>query len=64
MYRRLATEAPTVLAPAGRLLAEIGHNQQPSVLHLFTSTGRWEYAGSHRDPTDPYDRVVEFVLRT
>ncbi|MBI4580987.1 MAG: peptide chain release factor N(5)-glutamine methyltransferase [Planctomycetes bacterium] len=64
MYRRLAAEAPAVLAPAGRLLAEIGHDQHDAVVQLFTSTGRWEYAGSHRDPTDPYDRVVEFVLRT
>lgn len=62
MYRRLASEAPDVLARGGRLLAEVGHDQHDDVLQVFASAGGWEYAGSHRNPTDPYDRVVEFVL--
>ncbi len=63
MYRRLAAEAPAVLAAGGLLLAEIGHDQHAEVLKVFASAGRWQYAGSHRNPTDPYDRVVEFTLR-
>ena len=63
MYRRLATEAPAVLIAGGRLLAEIGHDQHSAVLDLFASTGGWDYVGSHRNPTDPHDRVVEFVRR-
>lgn len=63
MYRRLARESPSVLKPGGRLLAEIGHDQHAGVLETFASAGPWEYAGSHRNPTDPYDRVVEFILR-
>jgi release factor glutamine methyltransferase len=63
MYRRLAGEVPEIIAPGGRLMAEIGHDQHAAVLEVFASTDRWGYAGSHRNPTDPYDRVVEFVLR-
>lgn len=63
MYRRLASEAPAVLTPAGRLLAEIAYDQHADVLEVFASATCWEYAGSHRNPTDPYDRVVEFVLK-
>jgi release factor glutamine methyltransferase len=63
LYRRLASEVPAVMASGGRMLAEIGHDQHAAVLEIFASSGRWEYAGSHRNPTDPYDRVVEFVLR-
>jgi release factor glutamine methyltransferase len=62
MYRRLASEAPAVLSPAGRLLAEIGHDQHAAVQEVFAAAGGWQYAGSHRNRTDPYDRVVEFVL--
>ncbi len=64
IYRRLAAEATAVLAAAGRVLAEIGHDQHEAVKEVFTSTGCWEYAGSHRNPTDPYDRVVEFVRKS
>ncbi|HOA73439.1 MAG TPA: peptide chain release factor N(5)-glutamine methyltransferase [Phycisphaerae bacterium] len=64
MYRRLASEVPPVLAPAGRLLAEVGHDQHAAVLEVFAAAGGWDYAGSHRNPTDPYDRVVEFALRS
>lgn len=63
MYRRLSEEAPAVLTPGGRLLAEIGHDQLAAVLEVFASAGGWEYAGSHRNPTDPYDRVVEFIFK-
>lgn len=61
MYRRFAKEAPAVLAPGGRLLAEIGHDQHDAVLTIFGADGDWSYVGSHRDPGDPHDRVVEFV---
>jgi release factor glutamine methyltransferase len=62
MYRRLAAEAPAVLQPGGRLLVEIGQNQHEAVREIFASPGRWTYIGSHRDPTDPHERVVEFAL--
>ncbi len=61
-YRRLAAEAPAVLSHAGRLLCEIGYDQRTAVLDLLASAGCWEYAGSHRNRTDPYDRVLEFIL--
>ncbi|MGQ9651410.1 MAG: peptide chain release factor N(5)-glutamine methyltransferase [Phycisphaerae bacterium] len=63
MYRRFATEAPEVLAPGGRLLAEIGHDQLAAVRGIFESAGRWEFIGTHRDKTDPHERVVELQLR-
>lgn len=61
MYRRLAVEVPALLRPQGRLLAEIGHDQHAAVLDLFAAAGGWSYVGSHRDPADPYDRVVEYL---
>ena len=61
MYRRLAAEAPSVLVTGGRILAEIGHDQHAAVQDVFAAAGGWEYVGSHRNPTDPYDRVVEFA---
>lgn len=60
IHRRLAVECPTVLAPAGRLLVEIGHDQAEPVRSLFEAAG-WTFAGSHRDKTDPHDRVLEFA---
>jgi len=33
-----------------------------SVLDLFDAAGGWHYLRSHRDPTDPHERVVEFEL--
>ncbi len=62
MYRRFAAEAPKVLAAGGRLLAEIGHDQLTAVREIFQSTGRWTFIGTHRDKSDPYERVVEFQL--
>lgn len=62
MYRRLANEAPAVLRKRGRLLAEIGSGQLAAVVEAFRSAGGWSYIGSHRDPTDPHERVVEFLL--
>lgn len=62
VYRRLAAEAPAVLKRGGRLLAEIGQGRGDAVRAAFADTGRWSYAGSHRDPTDPHERVLEFVL--
>ncbi len=60
MYRRLAAEAPAVLATGGRLLAEIGYDQHAAVLEIFPAAGGWEHVGSHRNPGEPWDRVVEF----
>lgn len=62
MYHRLAAEAPAVLCKEGRLLAEIGSGQLESVLEAFEAAGGWSYLGAHRDPTDPHERVVEFLL--
>ena len=69
IHRRLAAEAPAVLAPGGTLLVEVGsgptrHNggeEQSVVLpKLFESTGRWRFLRSHRESTDPHERVLEF----
>jgi len=62
MYRRFAAEAPTVLAAGGRLLAEIGHDQLGAVRGIFESAGRWDFIGTHRDKTDPHERVVELLV--
>lgn len=63
MYRRFAADAPAMLAAGGRLLAEIGHDQLGAVRGIFESTGRWDFIGTHRDKTDPHERVVELRLR-
>lgn len=63
MYRRFAADAPAVLAPGGRLLAEIGHDQLAAVQEIFQAAGRWTFIGTHRDKTDPHERVVELQLR-
>ena len=60
MYRRFAAEAPGLLAPGGRLLVEVGHDQPDEVREIFAAAG-WDYVGAHRDPADPYDRVLEFA---
>ncbi len=60
MYRRLAAEAPAVLRRGGILLTEIGHDQHPGVRDIFANAGGWTYVGSHRNPSDPYERIVEF----
>jgi release factor glutamine methyltransferase len=63
MYRRLARETPPVMAPGGRLLAELGHNQHAAVLEIFATGGLWHHRGTYRDRSDPHDRVAEFELR-
>ena len=60
MYRHLAAEVPQVLKKQGRLLVEIGFDQHEAVKKVFASTGEWTYIATHRDPTDPHDRVMEF----
>ncbi len=60
MYRRLAAEAGRVLRGGGTLLAEIGAGQLEPVRQIFADAGGWSWVGSHRDPTDPHERVVEF----
>jgi release factor glutamine methyltransferase len=62
-YRRLAVDAPALLAKSGRVLIEIGHNQHDGVRDIFLETGQWEYLGVHRDPTDPHQRVIELAVR-
>jgi len=62
MYRRFASEAPKVLAFQGRLLAEIGHDQLTAVREIFAAAGRWIFIGTHRDKSDPYERVVELQV--
>ena len=59
-YRQLASEAPAVLRRGGILLAEIGHNQLSAVRDIFANVGGWTFVGSHRNPNDPYERIVEF----
>ena len=61
MYRRLALDAPRVVAPGGRILAEMGYDQRDAVLGIFAAAG-WAHLGTHRDPTDPHDRAVEMGL--
>lgn len=63
MYRRFASEAPAVLGPGGRLLAEIGHDQLAAVQEIFQAAARWTFISTHRDKTDPHERVVELQLR-
>jgi len=63
MYRRFAAEIPAILKKGGRLLAEIGFDQHGAVLGIFEKAECWNYTGSHRNASDPYDRVVEFELQ-
>ena len=62
VYRRLASEAPRVLSPQGRLYLEIGWHQGPAVQQLFEAqlptarvTVRQDEAG--------HDRMVRVCLR-
>lgn len=59
IYTRLAAEAAPLLVPGGRVLVEIGHDQSASVQQIFASAG-WRFLGSHRDKSDPHERVLEF----
>ena len=61
MFRRLAAEARGLLAPDGRLLTEIAFDQKDAVVEIFAAAGGWKYAGSHRERTDPYERVLEIT---
>jgi release factor glutamine methyltransferase len=38
-YRAIAAQAPRLLAPAGRLIVELGAGQEPAVRALFTNAG-------------------------
>jgi len=62
MYRRLASESAPILMPDGLLLVEIGYDQRDAVLDIFATGGPWTFLGAHRNPTDPYDRILEFQL--
>jgi release factor glutamine methyltransferase len=70
IHRRLAAEVPDVLAPGGTLLVEIGSGSshrastpdQLTALPPLFESGGWSYVGSHRDESDPHERVLEFRL--
>jgi release factor glutamine methyltransferase len=62
MFRKLAADAPAVLAPEGRLLTEIAFDQKDAVVQIFAAAGGWTYVGSHRERTDPHERVLEFAV--
>ena len=64
MYRRFAAEGGHVLADNGRLLTEIGAGQLEDVAGVFAAAGGWGHVATHRDPTDPHDRVAEFQRRS
>lgn len=59
MYQQLAGQAGGFLGKGGRLLAEIGAGQLEPVRQIFAEAGSWSWIGSHRDPSDPHERVVE-----
>jgi release factor glutamine methyltransferase len=63
MYRAMGAEAHHVLTKAGVLLAEIGEGQLDGVRGIFEAAGDWDFVGSHRNPNDPAERVVEFHRR-
>lgn len=62
MYRRFAAEGADLLKPGGRLLTEIAQGQRDAVVAIFKTNGCWQYLGSHRDGSDPHERVLEFAV--
>ncbi len=62
-YRTFAESAPAILRSGGAVVVEIGYGKGPAVIDVFSRSGRFEYAGTWRDPRDPHDRVMEFRLR-
>jgi release factor glutamine methyltransferase len=62
LYRQFAEQAPSLLAPDGRLLIEIAFDASEAVKGIFTQQGLWSHAGSFREPTDAHERVLEFTL--
>ncbi len=61
MYRLFAQQARPVLRSGGMLLVEIGYDQKDAVIDIFAQAGGWNFAGSHRDSTDPHERALEFT---
>lgn len=61
MYRRLAAGTGHALRPGGRILLEVGYGQAQPVAALFEQAGPFRHVGTHRDPADPHDRVVELL---
>ncbi len=47
-YRAIATQTPHLLAPAGRLIVELGAGQEPAVRTIFTKAGL-KVASTHED---------------
>ncbi len=60
LYRVLAERAGEVLTPNGTILVEFGFDQRDAVRGIFENAGGWTYVNTHRDPTDPHDRAMEF----
>lgn len=56
-YRRLATEAKSVIREGGTMLMEVGYRQSQSVSDLFQQSG-WTVVAVHRDMSG-VERVVE-----
>lgn len=63
MYRRFAADLPIVVRREGRLLVEIGHDQLQAVRSIFDRADGWGCVGTHRDPFDPHERVIELLRR-
>lgn len=61
MYRRFAVEIPALLAPQGRLLVEVAHDQPEAVKDIFAAAEGWAFVAAHRNRNDPFDRVLEFI---
>ncbi|MEP0842893.1 MAG: peptide chain release factor N(5)-glutamine methyltransferase [Phycisphaerae bacterium] len=61
LFRRLAVEAPGVIAQTGRLLVEVAHDQPSAVKDVFRAAGGWSFSAAHRNRDDPFDRVLEFA---
>ncbi len=56
--RRLITEAHRFLRPGGRLLLEIGHDQQAGIRQIVASSGQYDNLVFTRDYAG-YDRVAK-----
>lgn len=61
-YRRIASEAPEFLKPAGKLYLEIGHDQGEAVCGLLDETGFFNDITVVRDLVG-HDRVVKCSLK-
>jgi release factor glutamine methyltransferase len=58
-YRRIATSAGKILAPAGSIFVEIGYDQHDRVIELMTADG-YRHVESWRDYDSGHLRVIHF----